>query len=61
MKSERAYHTLIQQRPFFIFLILQSAFLSAECGLKGRRKKSRADLADMEAVLQILSYLEESD
>ncbi|MEG4117458.1 flagellar alpha dynein [Microcoleus sp. N9_B4] len=29
--------------------------------LKARRKKSRADLADMEAVLEILSYLEESD
>ncbi len=27
--------------------------------LKGRRKKSKADLADMEAVLDILSYLEE--
>ncbi|MEG5018879.1 flagellar alpha dynein, partial [Microcoleus sp. B4-C2] len=29
--------------------------------LKARRKKSRADLADMEALLEILSYLEESD
>ena len=29
--------------------------------LKARRKKSRADLADMEAVLGLLSYLEESD
>ncbi|MEG3924453.1 MULTISPECIES: flagellar alpha dynein [unclassified Microcoleus] len=29
--------------------------------LKAPRKKSRADLADMEALLEILSYLEESD
>ncbi|MGB3264434.1 MAG: hypothetical protein WBA89_10790, partial [Microcoleus sp.] len=29
--------------------------------LKGRRKKSGASLADMEAVLEILSYLEEQD
>ncbi|MEG5035919.1 flagellar alpha dynein [Microcoleus sp. AT3-D2] len=29
--------------------------------LKARRKKSRADLADMEALLEILSYLKESD
>ncbi|MEG4076247.1 hypothetical protein QUA30_26895 [Microcoleus sp. Pol14C2] len=29
--------------------------------LKARRKKSRADLGDMEAVLGLLSYLEESD
>ncbi|MEG4215272.1 flagellar alpha dynein [Microcoleus sp. Pol14C6] len=29
--------------------------------LKARRKKSRADLANMEAVLGLLSYLEESD
>ncbi|MGB3266231.1 MAG: flagellar alpha dynein [Microcoleus sp.] len=29
--------------------------------LKGRRKKSKADLADMQTVLEILSYLEESD
>lgn len=29
--------------------------------LKARRKKSRADLADLQTVLDILSYLEESD
>ncbi|WP_293150352.1 MULTISPECIES: flagellar alpha dynein [unclassified Microcoleus] len=29
--------------------------------LKARRKKSGASLADMEAVLEILSYLEEQD
>ncbi|MEG5026192.1 flagellar alpha dynein [Microcoleus sp. AT8-B1] len=29
--------------------------------LKARRKKSRADLADLQTVLEILSYLEESD
>ncbi|MEG3844883.1 hypothetical protein [Microcoleus sp. herbarium14] len=27
----------------------------AECGLKARRKKSRADLADMETVLDVLA------
>ncbi|AFZ05988.1 hypothetical protein Osc7112_1465 [Oscillatoria nigro-viridis PCC 7112] len=29
--------------------------------LKARRKKSRADLADMEVVLEILSYVQEQD
>ncbi|MEG4837882.1 hypothetical protein [Microcoleus sp. B9-D4] len=29
--------------------------------LKARRKKSRADLADMEVVLEILSYAQEQD